>query len=158
MLRLGNYPDVNGSTRFSGDLQALTIEQRLEAPYGASARLLVQQPLTALRFDGEVTLNVQPAELGIALPNSTVDSIVSFEGTLEQVDLTGKLELGTEQFDRVEADLQARYAEGALQIESLEVAHPASAAAIEASGRLDLAAGTRIRPAQHVGRAAMAAA
>ena len=141
VLRSGDYPDVNGSARFSGDLQALTIEQRIEAPYRASAKVFVQQPLTALRFDGEVTLNAQPAELGIALPNSTVDAIVSFEGTLEQVDLTGRLDLRSEQFDRVEADLQARYAEGALQIESLEVAHPASAGAIEASGRLDLERG-----------------
>jgi translocation and assembly module TamB len=138
VLRPGNYPDVRGATRFSGDRQALTIEQRVEAPYRADAKVFVRQPLTALRVDGEATLTVQPAALGIVLPNSTVDAIMSFEGTLERVDLTGRLQLGTEQFDRVEADLRAQYADGALQVESLEVAHPASAGAIEASGRLDL--------------------
>jgi translocation and assembly module TamB len=141
VVRPGSYPDVSGNTRLSGSLQALTIETQVEAPYRATAKVLVRQPLTALSFGGEATLNVQPTEIGVGLKNSTVGSILSFEGTLEQVDLTGKIELGTEQFERVEADLRARYAEGALQIESLELAHPASAAAIEASGRLDFGQG-----------------
>jgi translocation and assembly module TamB len=141
VLRPANYPAVNGSTRFSGNLQTLMIEQRIEAPYLASATVFVHQPLAALRFDGDATLNVPLAELGIALPNSALDANLSFEGTLERVDATGRLELGTEQFDRVEADLHVRYAEGALQIESLEVAHPASSGAIEASGRFDFAQG-----------------
>ena len=139
MLRAGNYPNVIGSTRFSGSLQALTIQQSIGAPYNASAKVLVREPLAELSLDGELTLTVQPAELGVDLPSSTVDSNFTFEGTLERLALFGRVELSAEQLDRVEGELQAAYADGALQIENLRLAHPASAAAMQASGRLAFA-------------------
>jgi translocation and assembly module TamB len=113
VFRPPDNPEVAGSTRFSGSLQALDIEQRIAAPYNASADVHVRQPLTALRLDGELTLNVQPTELGIALPNATVNSNVSFEGTLEQLAIVGRVEL----------------------------AHPGSVAALQASGDVNLAEG-----------------
>ena len=54
IVRPGEYPEARGSTRFSGNLAALTIEQRVEAPYDARVDLRVEEPLTALRLDGEV--------------------------------------------------------------------------------------------------------
>ena len=139
VLRAGNYPNVIGSTRFSGSLQALTIQQSIGAPYNASAKVLVREPLAELSLDGELTLTVQPAELGVDLPSGTVSSSLTFEGTLERLALFGRVELSAEQLDRVEGELQAAYADGALQIENLQLAHPASAAAMQASGRLAFA-------------------
>ena len=139
VLRSGNYPNVIGSTRLSGSLRALTIQQRIEAPYNASAEVLVREPLGELSLDGELTLTVQPAELGIDLSNSTIDSSLSFEGTLERLALNGRVALSAEQFDRVDAQLQAAYEEGALQIENLQLAHSASTAAMQASGRVAFA-------------------
>ena len=64
-MRPGAYPEARGSTRFSGNLEALTIEQRVEAPYDARVDLRVEEPLAALRLDGEVAFTMQPAAFGI---------------------------------------------------------------------------------------------
>ena len=76
------------------NLAALTIEQRVEAPYDARVDLRVEEPLTALRLDGEVAFTVQPAAFGIEqAPAETVGSTLSLRGTLDALDLTGRVEL-----------------------------------------------------------------
>jgi translocation and assembly module TamB len=140
VLRPGAYPVASGSTRFSGSLQALAIEERIDAPYNARADVVVRQPFSGPSLDGDLTLTVNAAELGSDLPSGSIASNVSFEGTLERLVLTGKIELSSDDFGRADVDLRAEYADGALQIEKLEVAHPASGAALHASGELTLEA------------------
>ena len=78
IVRPGDYPEARGAARFFGNLAALTIEQRVEAPYDAHVDLRVEEPLTALRLDGEAAFIVQPAAFGVAqAPAETVGATLS---------------------------------------------------------------------------------
>lgn len=138
-VRPGGYPEARGTTRFFGDLAALAIEQRVEAPYEARVDLRVEEPLTAPHFDGEAAFTLRPAALGIEqAPAETVQSTLSLGGTLEALDLTGHVELQGGAADRVAADISARYADGAAEIRALDVVDAGSLAAVHASGRVAL--------------------
>jgi translocation and assembly module TamB len=139
VLRLGEYPEARGSTRFSGDLQVLTIEQGTEAPYDARVDLRVTDPLAALRLDGEVAFTTQPAAFGIAqVPAETVGSTLSLRGTLDALEVTGRVALQGGEADGVAADIAARYAGDAIEIHSLDVVDRDSRGAMHASGRVAL--------------------
>ncbi|HVJ30581.1 MAG TPA: hypothetical protein VNA66_09765, partial [Gammaproteobacteria bacterium] len=138
-VRPGKYRQAHGSTRFFGDLKALAIEQRVDAPYDARIDLNVEEPLTALRLDGEVAFTVQPAAFGIEqVPAETVASTLALRGTLSALDLTGRVELMGGEADGVAADISARYAGGAAEIRALDLVDLGSRAAVHASGRVAL--------------------
>ncbi len=141
VLQPGGYPEARGSTQFSGNLEALTIEQRVEAPYDAHIDLRVEEPLAALRLDGEIALTMQPAAFGIeqALVE-TVSSTLSFRGTLETLDLTGRVQFEGGEAAGVAADIAALYAGNALEIRALDLVDGGSRAAIHASGRVTIGA------------------
>ncbi len=140
-VRPGKYPEAHGSTRLSGDLSALAIEQRVDAPYDARVDLRVEEPLTALRFDGAVALTLQPLAFGIdRAPAETVRSTLALRGTLDALDLTGRVELTGGEADGVAADISGRYAGDAAEIRALELVDSGSRAAVHASGRVALGA------------------
>ncbi len=138
-VRSSELPDVRGSTRLSGDLESLTIEQRSEPPYDARVDLRVQDALGALRLDGEAALTVQPAELGAEqVPADTVSATLSLRGPLGALEMTGRVELTGGEADGFAADFAARYAGDAVEIRSLDVVRAGSSAALHASGRVAL--------------------
>ena len=107
VVRPREYPEARGSTQFRGNFEALTIEQRIEAPYDARVDLRLTEPLTALRLDGEIAFRIQPAAFGIEqVPVETVGSTLSFRGTLEALDLTGRVQLEGGDADGVAADIR----------------------------------------------------
>ena len=109
LVRPGGYPEARGSARFFGNLTALTIEQRVEAPYDARVDLRVEEPLTALRLDGEVAFSMQPAAFGVAqAPAETVGATLSLRGTPDALDLTGRVELQGGAADGIAAQISAR--------------------------------------------------
>ena len=141
VVRPREYPEARGSTQFRGNFEALTIEQRIEAPYDARVDLRLTEPLTALRLDGEIAFRIQPAAFGIEqAPVETVSSTLSFRGTLEALDLTGRVQLEGGDADGVAADIAARYAGDAVEIQALDLVDGGSAAAIHASGRVMIGA------------------
>ena len=136
-VRPAGYPEARGSTRFFGNLEALTIEQRAAAPYDVSAKVRVMEPLTALRLEGDVALTIQPAALGIEQPLvDTVRSTLALQGVPSGVDFTGRVELAGGEADGVTIAVAARYAGGALEIRTLDAVEPTMRAHIHASGRL----------------------
>jgi translocation and assembly module TamB len=137
VFRPDAYPEARGSARFAGNREALAIEQRVEAPYDARADVRLTEPLTALRVDGELALDVPPAALGIeGLPVDTIGSTLRLRGSLDALDVTAHVKLAGQEVDGVEANLEGRYAGDALEIHALEIVEPAAGAAIRASGRV----------------------
>ena len=97
--------------------------------------------MAALRLDGEIAFRIQPAAFGIEqVPAETVGSTLSFRGTLEALDLTGRVQLEGGDADGVAADIAARYAGDAVEIQALDLVDGGSAAAIHASGRVMIGA------------------
>jgi translocation and assembly module TamB len=138
-VRPGEYPEARGSTGFSGDLELLTVEQRVAAPYDARVDVRVEDLLEALRLDGDVALTVQPVAFGVvAAPAETIGATVSLRGTLDALDLTGRVELRGGDVDGVTADIAARYAPDAVVIRALDLVDPHSRATVHASGRVAL--------------------
>ena len=81
----------------------------------------------------------QPAAFGIEqVPVETVGSTLSFRGTLEALDLTGRVQLEGGDADGVAADIHALYAGSAVEIQALDLVDGGSAAAIHASGRVTI--------------------
>ena len=84
---------------------------------------------------------MQPAAFGIEqVPAETVGSTLALRGTLDALDLTGRVELKGGEADGVAADISARYAGGAAEIHALDVVDAGSRAAVHASGRVALGA------------------
>jgi translocation and assembly module TamB len=137
-VRPAGYPEARGSARIAGNLEALAIEQRVEAPYDISANVRVLEPLTALRLDGDVELTIRPAALGIEQRQlDTVSSTLWLHGTPRELELTGRVELAGGDADGLTADVVALYAGGALEIRALDVLETTSGAKIHASGRVN---------------------
>ena len=84
---------------------------------------------------------MQPAAFGIEqAPVETVGSTLSFRGTLEALDLTGRVQLEGGEADGVAADIAALYAGNAVEIRALDLVDGGSRAAIHASGRVTIGA------------------
>jgi translocation and assembly module TamB len=136
-VRFGEYPEARGSTGFSGDLELLTVEQRVEAPYDARVDVRVEDLLDAVRLDGDVVLTVQPAAFGVGDAGAeTIGATFALRGTLDALDLTGRVELQGGPVDGVVADIAARAARDAVEIRALDFVDPSSSAAVHASGRV----------------------
>jgi translocation and assembly module TamB len=137
-VRLGAYPEARGSTRVSGDLELLEIEQRVEPPYDARVDLRVHDALAALRLDGEVALTVQPAALGAEqVPAESVGATLELRGTPRALEVAGRVELTGGEAGGAAADFALQYAGGdAVEIRSLAVQDARSSAALQASGRV----------------------
>jgi translocation and assembly module TamB len=135
-VRPGDYPEARGNTRVSGDLDVLTIEQRVEPPYDARLEVRVQDALTALRLDGEAVLALQPAAFGVEqAPAERVDAALSFGGPLDALDVTGSVTFTGGDADGVAVELAVQYAGTAVEIRMLDVVRAGSSMALQASGR-----------------------
>lgn len=136
-VRLGEYPEARGSTRVSGNVELLAIEQRVEAPYDVRIDLRVHDALAALRLDGEVALTVQPAAFGVEqVPAETVGATLQLRGTPSALDVAGRVALAGGEAGGATADFDLRYGNDAFEIRSLTVADAGSSAALTASGRV----------------------
>ena len=131
-------PEARGSTRVSGNLELLAIEQRVEPPYDARVDLRVHDALAALRLDGEVALTVQPAAFGVEqVPAETVGATLQLRGTPRALDVTGRVELTGGEAGGAAADFAAAVrAATRSRSASLAVADARSSAALQASGRV----------------------
>jgi translocation and assembly module TamB len=137
-LRLPDLPAASGSTTISGDATQLLVEQRVEPPYALNARMTIADPFGRLGLDGALELRVDPAELGFELPVGPVAATATLGGSIDDVGLSGAIDLPVPDLVDARVDFDARYADGVLFFDSLRVADTGSAAVVSLTGRAAL--------------------
>jgi len=137
-LRLPTAPAAQGTTAVRGDLRALVIEQRIEAPYNVEAEFSILELLDVPKMDGVLDFGFDTTDLDVGLPAATVTGSVSIEGPPDQIMVDARVDISTAEFDTLVLDLEAGFTGSSLAIDGLTINHPLTNARVRAEGDLAL--------------------
>lgn len=133
------YAPLQADAQLTGSLHSLHIEQTLAAPYAAQLRLVLEQPLAALRLDGTVTL--QDSDLAAihgGWPDMHLAGTVTAQGVPDALQLDGSLDLRDPAAGVARLTIRGKRLPEALQIDSMQLVSAGRPVRLDAHGRIGL--------------------
>ena len=132
--RLPEGPELRGQGKISGNLQELRIEQLLAPPIGGELQAGLFELESSPRW--EATLELEKTNIGAFAEGfpARVKGRLQGHGTFQDVALDAGLELVEETLGRLNAEIQARYADGQVLAERLLITTP-EGSRLEGRGR-----------------------
>lgn len=134
------YPPVEGRTRLDGSLGELVIEQTIAKPYRTEARVVLFDPLEALRFDARLHIDqVDLQAIAPDLPALTINAQARGRGSPEEIEFGADTRVVEPELGTLDIQLAGGFASQTLTIEELLLSVPNQPARLQASGQVALA-------------------
>jgi translocation and assembly module TamB len=124
-LRWPDFPQAHGRTRLSGDLERLTLQQTVDAPYRLDAQIALARPFSDRLIDGRLDASLSSDALGLDVPFETIDASASLGGSLSAVDVMADASLAAGAQGVAHVALDGTYSTGTIDVRKLEVSQPA---------------------------------
>lgn len=135
-------PDMapfSGRGQLAGTLEALQVTQTLGAPFPASLKATLHEPLYNLSFDGQAKFSgLNPRRIKADLPDLPASGQIALKGNLEEFTSLGTVEGVVEQLGAVRADYSLVRENEVWRIQNADITLPGTRARLAANGTLKL--------------------
>lgn len=137
--RIEGYPPLAGRTRLDGSLRELNVGQTLSAPWAVTADVTVRDLFGDLSIEGRVSAaEVDPGDLGLDIPFRILDTDVEGEGRPNDLGFRVRARLAHTTLGSAVADVDGRFRDGTLFLDSLQTGIPGQSARLSGKGEINL--------------------
>jgi len=144
-LRVAGYAAVPGTTRLSGSLSELIVDQRLAAPYHVHAHVRLSGPMANLHWRGSVRVDgLQLQQVAERLQPMSVSLQAQGAGGLKQLHTRLSAQLDSPRYGKLHAQARASYAGHVLSLHRVLLQVPDRATRVELQGNVALAKTPRV--------------
>lgn len=134
-----DYPELAGQISINGSVDALQIQQQIDAPYGITATTVIRDALTQPGF--KTTISAHPENLHHIhpdLPEMAVQMEITGEGSFEKANLQVSSAIETPDIGKAHLQLDAALRSETLSIDHLLLSAPGQPSRLTATGQLSL--------------------
>lgn len=133
-----NLPAVAGTTRLSGTISDIEIEQTLAAPYNTNATVSIQELLTNPRIAGQANVATVPEDIRDEWPRSSVSGLLSFEGSVDELAIRADIDVDDPELNEFHLALVGTYLQDHLELETLQISASDSLASVTLAGEINI--------------------
>jgi translocation and assembly module TamB len=130
------YAAIQGTGSLSGDMDRLTIEQSVSAPFSTLLRATVDKPIKEPQWDMDLTLNnASINRINSTWPEMTVTAEVFSTGSVSTFDIRGTMDLKEKQYGQIAVIFSAGKEHDTWLARNVKLSIPGTAAAAALSGQ-----------------------